>query len=75
MWGRILSQLLRFIGTNKRNSIIDILLLLLVYSSVLNILLWLSGTSNVLCTLFLSLSNHNTIIQPVLQGNNLQLFK
>lgn len=75
MWGKILSQLLRFIGTNKRNSIIDILLLLLVYSSVLNILLWFSGTSNVLCTLFLSLSNHNTIIQPVLQGNNLQLFK
>lgn len=75
MWGRILSQLLRFIGTNKRNSIIDILLLLLVYLSVLNILLWFSGTSNVLCTLLLSLSNHNTIIQPVLQGNNLQLFK
>lgn len=75
MWGRILSQLLRFIGTNKRNSIIDVLLLLLVYLSVLNILLWFSGTSNVLCTLFLSLSNHNTIIQPVLQGNNLQLFK
>lgn len=68
IWGRILFQHLRLIDINTVTEVYYTL------KGFINILSWFSITSNVLCTLFLPLSNHNTIIQPVLQGNNLQLF-